>query len=130
MPERLAVLTQYLLPKQALTRFGGLIAGARAGRFTTALIRWFVGKYQVDMREAADSDIGHYASFNDFFTRALKPGMRPLAPAALVSPVDGAVSQCGSIQGDQIFQAKGHRYSTAALVGGDRELAKAFADGH
>ncbi len=130
MPERLAVLTQYLLPKQALTRFGGLIAGARAGRMTTELIRWFIGKYQVDMAEAVDSDIASYASFNDFFTRALKPGKRPIAVAALVSPVDGAVSQCGGIEGDQIFQAKGHRYSTRALVGGDGDLAAGFDNGH
>ncbi len=130
MPDRLAVLIQYLLPKQALTRFGALIAGARGGRLTTALIRWFVGRYQVDMREAADADIGSYQSFNQFFTRALKPGMRPIADAALVSPVDGVVSQCGAIEGDQIFQAKGHQYSTTAMVGGDSRLAAEFENGH
>ena len=130
MSERLAVLLQYLLPKQALTRFAGLVAGARGGRFTTALIRWFVGRYHVDMLQAADPDVGSYASFNDFFTRALKPGMRPLAEAALLSPVDGVVSQCGAIETDQILQAKGHRYSTTALVGGDTRLASEFENGH
>jgi phosphatidylserine decarboxylase len=88
-----------------------------------------VGKYQVNMDEAAQPDITQYASFNDFFTRALKPGARPLADAAFVCPVDGAISQLGHIDGDQIFQAKGHRYSTQALVGGDAALATQFQYG-
>jgi phosphatidylserine decarboxylase len=128
--DRLAVLPQYLLPKQALTAFGGRIASARAGVLTTRLIRWFVGRYGVNMAEAADPDIAHYASFNDFFTRALAPGARPLAPADLVCPVDGAISQFGPIRRDQIFQAKGHTYSTTALLGGDAGLASRFHDGH
>jgi phosphatidylserine decarboxylase len=81
------------------------------------------------MDEALNSDIASYASFNDFFTRALKPGARPVAKADLVCPVDGAISQFGPISGDQIFQAKGHRYSTTALVGGDAALAAQFKDG-
>ncbi len=129
MSDRLAVLLQYLLPKQGLTRFAGLVAGYRGGRFSTALIRWFVGRYHVDMSEAAEPDISRYASFNDFFVRALKPGQRPIADAPWVSPVDGAVSQCGAIAVDQIFQAKGHRYSTTTLVGGDRTLAAEFDNG-
>jgi phosphatidylserine decarboxylase len=68
-------------------------------------------------------------SFNEFFTRPLRAGARPLAPADFICPVDGAISQFGAIERDQIFQAKGHRYSTAALVGGDRELAARFANG-
>ena len=116
MSERLTVLSQYVLPKQALTRLAGRIASHERGDTTTALIRWFVNKYKVDMSEAAEPDIGQYRSFNDFFTRALKPGARPLAQAELVCPVDGAISQFGPISGDQLFQAKGHRYSTTALV--------------
>jgi len=126
----LAVLPQYLMPKQALTAFGGRIASARAGALTTRLIRWFVGRYGVNMAEAADADIAAYASFNEFFTRALKPGARPLAAADWVSPVDGAISQFGAIERDQIFQAKGHHYSTTALLGGDAALAARFQDGH
>ena len=117
--DRLAVLPQYLLPKQALTVFGGRIASARAGALTTRLIRWFVGRYGVNMAEAAEPDIAHYASFNEFFTRSLKTGVRPLAAAHLVCPVDGAISQVGAIRRDQIFQAKGHDYSTTALLAGD-----------
>lgn len=130
MSERLDVLPQYLLPKQALTRFAGVVASAQAGGTTTALIRWFIGKYGVNMAEAAEPDPAHYASFNEFFTRALKPGARPLADADWVCPVDGAISQFGDIRRDQIFQAKGHAYSTTALVGGDAALAAQFEDGH
>ncbi|HWV62029.1 MAG TPA: archaetidylserine decarboxylase [Oxalicibacterium sp.] len=126
---RLSVLPQYLLPKRALTVFAGCIAGARLGRITTALIRWFVGKYGVDMREAANPDITSYPTFNDFFTRALRSGARPLASADLICPVDGAISQFGSIDHDRIFQAKGHSYSATALVGGDADLAAHFVDG-
>ncbi|MBK7765762.1 MAG: phosphatidylserine decarboxylase [Sulfuritalea sp.] len=129
MSDRLAVLPQYLLPKHALTAFAGTFATARLGGITTRVIHWFVGRYGVNMAEAANPDIGSYASFNEFFTRPLKPDVRPLAPAEFVCPVDGAISQFGVIERDQIFQAKGHRYSTTALVGGDRELAAQFQDG-
>ena len=127
--DRLAVLPQYLLPKQALTALAGKFAGAEAGGLTTRFIRWFVGRYGVDMNEAANPDIAAYKTFNDFFTRPLKAGARPLAEADFLCPVDGAISQFGAIERDQIFQAKGHRYSTAALVGGDRELAARFENG-
>jgi phosphatidylserine decarboxylase len=127
--DRLAVLPQYLLPKQALTALAGKFAAARAGGITTGVIRWFVGRYGVDMSEAANPDVASYPSFNEFFTRPLKPGARPLAPADFICPVDGAISQFGAIERDQIFQAKGHSYSTTALVGGDAGLAGQFADG-
>jgi phosphatidylserine decarboxylase len=128
--DSLFVLSQYVLPKTALSRLAGLGASAKGGALTTAFIRWFVGRYGVNMGEAAQPDIGAYASFNEFFTRPLKVGARPLASSRLISPVDGAVSQLGAIQKDQIFQAKGHSYSTTALVGGDRDLAARFEDGH
>jgi phosphatidylserine decarboxylase len=127
--DTLAVLPQYLLPKKALTAFAGWVAGARWGAATTAIIRWFIGKYQVNMAEAANPDPASYASFNEFFTRALKEGARPLAAAPWICPVDGAVSQSGAIEKDQIFQAKGHHYSTTALVGGDATLAAQFDNG-
>ena len=128
--DRLAVLPQYLMPKRALTAFAGRIASARAGTLTTALIRRFVARYNVNMAEAANPDIASYASFNDFFTRALRTGARPLAKADLICPVDGAISQFGAIAHDQIFQAKGHHYSTAALLGGDAAEAEPFHNGH
>ena len=129
MNEKTFVALQYILPKQALTQFAGLVARARCGKWTHALIKWFVGRYQVNMDEAAQSDITQYACFNDFFTRALKAGVRPLADAAFVCPVDGTISQFGHIDSGQIFQAKGHDYSTQALVGGDVALAAQFQDG-
>ncbi|RKT60793.1 phosphatidylserine decarboxylase [Azonexus fungiphilus] len=129
MSDRLAVLPQYLLPKQALTRLAGRLAAAEAGTLTTSVIRWFVGRYGVDMNEAAEPDIAAYKSFNEFFTRPLKAGARPLADADFLCPVDGAISQFGAIERDQIFQAKGHSYSTTALLGGDRELAARFENG-
>ena len=130
MSERLAVLLQYVLPKQALTRLAGRAASLQAGALTTAVIRRFVRRYRVDMREAADPDIRNYQSFNEFFTRPLKIGARPLAKADLVCPVDGAISQFGAIARDRILQAKGHHYSTTALVGGDAALAAEFENGH
>ncbi|GAA4031041.1 archaetidylserine decarboxylase [Actimicrobium antarcticum] len=124
-----AVLLQYLLPKQAITWFAGKVANARAGTITTGIIRRFIARYQVNMAEAANPDITSYASFNAFFTRALRSDARPLAAADYICPVDGAISQFGPIERDQIFQAKGHQYSTTALVGGDRTLAAQFEDG-
>lgn len=130
MSDRLAVLPQYLLPKQALTSLAGALARSKGGATTTAVIRWFIGRYGVDMNEAANPDPAAYASFNEFFTRALKPGARPMARADLVCPVDGAISQFGAIDGERIFQAKGHDYTATALVGGDRALAAQFDGGH
>ncbi len=129
MSERLTVALQYLLPKQALTVLAGKFAGWRGGAVTTAVIRRFVRRYGVNMAEAANPDVAAYASFNEFFTRPLRDGVRPLAEADFVCPVDGAISQFGTIERDQIFQAKGHRYATSALLGGDAELAARFDNG-
>ena len=129
MSDRLQVLFQYFLPKQRLTTFAGRIARAELGRLTTRLIRWFVGKYDVNMDEAANPDIGSYTSFNDFFTRPLKAGARPLANADFICPVDGAISQFGVIDDRHILQAKGHRFTTTELVGGDHALAAQFRHG-
>ncbi|MCF8211560.1 MAG: archaetidylserine decarboxylase [Rhodoferax sp.] len=129
MSDALAVLPQYLLPKKTLTIFAGRVAGTQGGSLTTALIAWFVKRYQVNMAEAANPDIASYPTFNDFFTRPLKAGARPLADAPVVCPVDGAISQVGAMETDQIFQAKGHHYSSVALVGGDAALAAEFDGG-
>ena len=129
MNDRFAVLPQYLLPKRALTVLAGKIAGFNGGALTTALIRWFVRRYQVNMAEAANPDISSYPTFNEFFTRPLRAGARPLAKAPFICPVDGAISQFGAIAADQVLQAKGHGYSTTALVGGDAQLAAQFQNG-
>ena len=129
MSDRLAVLPQYLLPKKLVTQLAGRFASAELGGVTQAAISRFVAHYGVDMSEAAEPDITRYASFNDFFTRALRAGARPLADADYVCPVDGAISQFGAIERDQIFQAKGHHYSTRALLAGDAALAAEFEHG-
>ena len=130
MSDSLTALPQHLLPKQALTSLAGRLANAAAGGTTTALIRRFIDRYGVNMDEAAEPDPAAYATFNDFFTRALKPGARPLAKADWICPVDGAISQFGRIEDGQIFQAKGHHYSATALLGGDADLAAQFRDAH
>ena len=129
MFDRLAVLPQYLLPKKLVTQLAGRFASAELDGVTQAAISRFVAHYGVDMSEAAEPDITRYASFNDFFTRALRAGARPLADADYVCPVDGAISQFGAIERDQIFQAKGHHYSTCALLAGDTALAAEFEHG-
>lgn len=129
MSDRLAVLPQYVLPKRALTQFAGALARRSLGDFTQYKIRRFVARYGVDMSEAAEPDLTRYLSFNDFFTRALKPGVRPLAQADFVCPVDGRISQLGAIDGERLLQAKGHVYSTTALLSGDVTEAARYRDG-
>ena len=129
MKVRLALWLQYLMPQRGLTVFAGWVASGRWGAITQRIITRFIRRYNVNMAEALEPNPQAYTSFNDFFTRALKPDARPIADAPWVCPVDGAISQCGPISGDQIFQAKGHRYSTTALVGGDATLAAQFEGG-
>jgi phosphatidylserine decarboxylase len=113
-----------------LTAVAGKLANLQAGTLTTAVIAWFVRRYNVNMAEAANPDITSYASFNDFFTRPLKIGARPIAQVDFICPVDGTISQFGNIEQDQIFQAKGHHYSTLAILAGQQALADKFKYGH
>ncbi len=129
MTDRLKVLLQYALPKQGLTTLAGRVAGMKGSAVTTRLIRLFAARYGVDMSEAANPDFAGYATFNDFFTRPLRPGVRPIAQADFVCPVDGAISQFGAIDDHHIVQAKGHRFTTTQLVGGDATLAAEFRHG-
>ncbi|WP_334656844.1 archaetidylserine decarboxylase [Sphingomonas panaciterrae] len=129
MTDRLKVLLQYALPKQGLTTLAGRVAGMKGGAVTTRLIRLFAARYGVDMSEAANPDVAGYATFNDFFTRPLRAGVRPIAQADFVCPVDGAISQFGAIDDHHIVQAKGHRFTTTQLVGGDATLAAEFRHG-
>ncbi|GMN03835.1 archaetidylserine decarboxylase [Erythrobacter sp. MTPC3] len=128
--DRIKVLAQYGLPKQMLTKIAGRAASAQAGAATTRMIRWFAQKYEVDMAEAANPDLSSYKSFNDFFTRALKPDARPMADADFLCPVDGAISQFGAIDDGKMFQAKGHQFTATDLVGGDTDLAARFQNGN
>ncbi len=125
-----SIVLQYLLPKQAITMLAGKLANLKAGSLTTAVIGWFVKRYSVNMAEAANPDIAGYASFNEFFTRPLHADARPFAQADFICPVDGAISQFGNIEQDQIFQAKGHNYSTLTLLAGQQPVAAKFENGH
>ena len=113
------VRLQQALPQHRLSRLVGALAASEVPWVRTLLVRAFARAYGVDMAEAARRDLGGYRSFNDFFTRALADGARPIdaAPASVVSPADGAVSQVGTIERGELLQAKGIRYSFAALAG-------------
>ena len=126
---KLSILLQYLLPKQAITALAGKLANLQCGTTTTKVIAWFVQRYQVNMAEAANPDISSYKTFNDFFTRPLKANARPLANSDFICPVDGAISQFGNIEQDQIFQAKNHNYSSLTLLAGNQALANKFQNG-
>lgn len=126
----LFVFVQHVLPKHAITWLAGKFANLEGGKLTTAVIRWFVQHYDVNMQEAEYEDIASYKTFNRFFTRPLKQGARPIAQAQFICPVDGAISQFGNIQQDQIYQAKNHRYSILALLAGNHSLAESFINGH
>ncbi|WP_338241825.1 archaetidylserine decarboxylase [Aurantiacibacter hainanensis] len=121
---------QHALPHHAVSRFAGKFAGSEAVWLKDRLIRRFIAAYDVDMSEAA-RPVEAYASFNDFFTRELKPGARPLADAGehVLSPADGAISQIGRISDDRIFQAKGREFTATQLLGGDAEAAARFKGG-
>jgi phosphatidylserine decarboxylase len=115
---RLFVWFQYLLPQHGLSRLILAATRVRAPWFKNAIIRGFLKLYDVDMQEAADSDPVSYGSFNEFFTRELKSGVRPIAadPSDIASPVDGCVSEAGSIDRDLLLQAKGRRYRLTELL--------------
>lgn len=128
----LFVAVQYVLPHHALSRLLGHLTHCRNPVVKNALIKGFIRLYQVDLDEAAQSDPAQYACFNDFFTRALKTGVRPLAAneASLLSPADGVVSQSGRLTAGQLIQAKGKTYDLTRLLGGSPERAAPFMNGH
>lgn len=132
MRDKLFVMSQYLTPQLGLSRLAGRLAdNDQVPALKNRVVRWFIERYGVDMSEAVDADPASYATFNDFFTRALKPGLRPVdeAPDALTSPVDGAISQLGAIKDGRIFQAKGQSFNLTELLGGNEQRAKPFAGG-
>ncbi|WP_019625550.1 archaetidylserine decarboxylase [Thioalkalivibrio sp. ALJT] len=121
----------HLLPQHALSRLVHRLARLESPRLQP-LLRAFVRRFGLDMSEAAEPDLTTYRSFNALFTRALRADARPLEGDAstLVSPADSRVSAAGRIEAGQIFQAKGHQYTVQELLGGDTDLAQAFAHGH
>ncbi|ODB37489.1 phosphatidylserine decarboxylase [Pseudoalteromonas sp. BMB] len=129
--DKLKIAMQYALPKHAVSRLVGKLAAAEAGALTTKLIKLFIKQYKIDMSEALHEDPAHYKTFNEFFTRPLKPGIRPLAEESdiLAHPVDGAISQLGDVVDGQIIQAKGHNYSLQTLLGGKEEDVAPYVGG-
>ncbi|WP_284379745.1 archaetidylserine decarboxylase [Litoribrevibacter albus] len=131
MKDRLFALSQHFMPQHALSRLTRLVAESQASTIKTPFINTFIKQYGIDMSEAANPDPASYASFNDFFTRALKPGARTIAEGekTVACPADGAVSQLGDIQSGRIFQAKGHDFGLKELLGGDSSLEDEFQQG-
>src|SRR5262245_52124773 len=128
---RAFVALQHLLPQHGISRLVLGATRARAPAFKNALIRLFVRGFKPDMRDAVLTDPTAYASFNEFFTRALRAGARPVDPdtQAIVSPVDGTVSEAGSLSADRLLQAKGHEYTLRALLAGNAAWERSFAGG-
>jgi phosphatidylserine decarboxylase len=124
------VALQKLLPQHALSRWAGRLANTRSPAVSRWLIRRFAAHYAVNLAEAEQPDLSAYASFNEFFTRALRPGARPISVAedALISPADGVLSQCGRIQRESLLQAKGSAYTLTALLT-RADLARRFENG-
>ncbi|WP_372996248.1 archaetidylserine decarboxylase [Marinobacter sp.] len=132
MFDKLFVLSQYITPQLGVSNLAGRLAdNDRSPALKNRVIKWFIGRYGVDMSEAAEPDPEAYPTFNAFFTRALKPGIRPLAEGekTMISPVDGAISQLGQVTGDRVFQAKGQSFSLNELLGGNEATTASFAGG-
>ena len=125
---KLFALIQYPLPHHLLSRLVGRLAECRQPAIKNVLVRTFIRRFGVDMAEAAEPDPTAYATFNDFFTRALAADVRPISEG-VVSPADGRLSQFGAIEAGQLMQAKGHRFSAEALLGGDVEAATRYLGG-
>jgi len=122
---------QHLLPQHGISRLVLKATRSRNVAFKNALIRLFVRGFRPDMSDAVEPEPTAYASFNEFFTRALRPGARPIDadPRAIVSPVDGTVSQAGTLSSDRLLQAKGHEYNLRALLAGNRAWERTFIGG-
>lgn len=129
MIDQLKVFPQYLLPQHGLSRLMYKLTHWSGGNSTQWAIEHFIKHYGIDMSIADPSEVKKYATFNQFFTRALKAEARPLAPHGIICPVDGEISQIGTIEGNQLFQAKGHRFQLVDLLGGHQDLAAPFEPG-
>ena len=131
MNDQMKIVFQYILPKHLFTFIAGKLAEAKMGAFTTFLIKKFIKQFNIDMSEAKHSEAEDFDTFNDFFTRELKSGLRPIVEGDenLAIPVDGCISQQGEIKQGRIFQAKGHDFSLRELLGGRDDIAAPFDDG-
>lgn len=129
--DKIKITLQYLMPKHALSRLVGKFAAAKMGWLTTKAIENFIKAYKINMSEAKLKKATDFNTFNDFFTRELEEGARPIDadPSTLCYPVDGAISQQGDIVEGKLIQAKGFDYSLTSLLGGDVRTAAPFQQG-
>lgn len=129
--DKLITLPQYLIPQHALSVLMHKLTRSEVTWFKNNFIRFITAKYKVNVSEAAQTDLATFSSFNAFFTRQLRAGVRPIAggETIITSPVDGVVSQIGNVVQGQLVQAKGREYSVLELLGGDELLAKKFEQG-
>ena len=127
--DNLKALIQYILPKHALTRLAGYLANIKIPAIKNYLIRYFINKYDVNMNEAREENLGNYVNFNEFFIRQLKPECRPIAKNGIISPVDGFISEVGDIKAGTLLQAKGLDYSLHELLASHKDLSDKFNQG-
>jgi phosphatidylserine decarboxylase len=128
---RAFVALQHLLPQHGISRLVLKATRSRNVAFKNALIRLFMRGFKPDLSDAVEREPTAYASFNEFFTRALRTDARPIDadPRAIVSPVDGTVSEAGTLSADRLLQAKGHDYSLRALLAGNAAWEQTFTGG-
>lgn len=131
MPLDFQILRQYLVPQHGLSRLLGVLTNCHQKQLKNWMINTFIRRYGVDMSCAVEPNPQAYSNFNSFFTRVLKPEARPIVQEknAIACPVDGAVSQIGSLTQGKIIQAKGFTYDVVNLLGGSIERAAPFQDG-
>lgn len=122
--EQIKVKLHYIMPKHALTVLVGCLASAKLGKLTTLAIKQFAKLYQIDLDDVKDNP-EDFKTFNDFFARALKEGKRPIDASdnSIIFPADGKISQYGNLLGNVQIQAKGHYFSTAALLTDEKDAA-------
>ncbi len=132
LSNRIKIWFQKYAPKHAITRIVGKLAAAELNGLTTAIIKFFIKQYKIDMNEALHSDPTHFKTFNDFFVRELQQDVRPVVEGndIITHPADARVSQFGDIKDGRLIQAKNHSFSAQELLGGDIELYEEFEDGH
>jgi len=128
---RLFVGSQYVLPQHTLSALMYRLTRSENRLWTDAMIRLFTKIYGVDLTEALHTDPKDYRNFNEFFTRAIKPDVRPVCneEGAVVSPADGRISQIGTLTGKRMIQAKGKEFDLTTLLGGDAARSAPFAGG-
>jgi phosphatidylserine decarboxylase len=127
-----AARLQRVLPQRSLCRFIYVISRSRSALIKTPLIAWFHRHYRIDLSEAEKPLLEDYPTFNDFFTRALKPGARPIAgdAAGIVSPSDGTLTEFGVLDRERMIQAKGMDYAVTALLDERAASVAPFIGGH